>query len=133
MHKADRFFEGNRLVILQTDTEADPFHRFVSYLHSRDSLFPALPHLWLREDGTPPTRAWFIKRLRLLFPADVSGHSLCAGGATALALTGVSNDLIQAAGCWSSQAFQGYIRKNPFLLHAPISGSSVESLSASSS
>ena len=34
-----------------------------------------------------------------------------------LADLGVSPNIIQAAGCWSSEAFRIYIRKNPFLLH----------------
>ena len=41
-----------------------------------------------------------------------------AGGATALAEAGAPPELIKVAGCWSSQAFEHYIRKNPIILHA---------------
>lgn len=54
-HKADQFFEGNRLYIRKSSTENQ--HLFNSYLDSRDKLFRARPELWLREDGSIPTRA----------------------------------------------------------------------------
>jgi len=46
------------------------------------------------------------------------GHSMRAGGATALTCAGFAPALIQSAGCWSSTAFEGYIRQHPFILHA---------------
>ena len=52
------------------------------------------------------------------FPKDIAGQSLCSGGATNLTISGVTPHLIQAAGRWTSEAFQAYISKNPFLLHA---------------
>ena len=98
-HKADRFFEGNRVVVRKTDTADDPMLPFSRYLHSRDTSFPFHPQLWLRADGTVPTRGWFIRRLRAHFPgSDVGGHSLRAGGATALAEAGVPAHIIQAIG-----------------------------------
>ena len=39
-----------------------------------------------------------------------------------LADLGVSPHIIQATGCWSSEAFRIYVRKNPFLLHNLIFG-----------
>jgi hypothetical protein len=63
-----------------------------------------------------------MQRLCRHFPTDLAGQSLRAGGATALALAGVSNDLIQAAGRWSSDVFQAYIRKHPILLQLLIWG-----------
>jgi hypothetical protein len=121
-HKADPFFEGNRLVLPCTADATDPYKPFVTYLHSRDTLFPLLPQLWLCSTGLPPTRSWFMARLRRLFPVDVAGHSLRAGGATALALAGATNNHIRGAGRWSSDAFQVYIRKNPIILHALLNG-----------
>ena len=47
---------------------------------------------------------------------DIAGQSLRAGGATMLAEMGFAPHIIQAAGRWSSEAFQIYVRKNPFLL-----------------
>lgn len=116
-HKSDTSFEGSTIVI-QRAASADPHHTFTSYLASRDKLFPFNSSLWLRNDGSIPTRAWFIARLRALFPDYISGHSLRAGGATSLAAAGVHGDRIQAMGRWSSDAFRIYVRKNPALLHA---------------
>jgi len=39
-----------------------------------------------------------------------------AGGATALAESGAPPSIIQATGCWASEAFWIYIRKNPTLI-----------------
>jgi hypothetical protein len=115
-HKADRFFEGNRLFVLASTNE--PFHLFNSYLKSRNSSFRAHPELWLRSNGTIPTRSRFINRLRRFFPNFIAGQSMRAGGATALAEAGTPPTLIQAAGRWTSDAFNRYIRKSPFLFEA---------------
>ena len=115
-HKADRFFEGNRVMIHKTNTADDPLAPFTHYLQLRDHLFPFHPHLWLRANGSIPTRRWFIARLLHHFPASISGHSLRAGGATALAEAGVPPHLIQAMGRWASDSFKIYIRRHPTLL-----------------
>jgi hypothetical protein len=116
-HKADRFFEGNRIIIPAHRFRLHPLHHFSRYLSSRDALHPVASPLWLTEAGSVPSRSFFLRRLRLFFTTDVAGHSLRAGGATALAEHGVSPSLIQAAGRWASEAFLIYIRKNPTLLH----------------
>ena len=81
------------------------YSNFKTYLSSHNHLFRACPELWLRADGTIPTRAWFINRLRRFFPASIAGQSMRAGGATALAEAGVLPNLIQAAGRWTSETF----------------------------
>lgn len=123
-HKADRFFEGNRIIIQETSGDDDPVAPFKKYLASRDSLFPFHPHLWLRADGSVPTRNWFLCRLKVHFnDPNVSGHSLRAGGATALAEAGIPSHIIQAIGWWSSATFQIYIRQHPVILAALLYGS----------
>ena len=121
-HKADKFFEGNIIIIQKHNLVVDPLSHFQRYLHSRDSLFPFSSHLWLRADGSHPTRSFFIDRLRLFFDDDVAGQSLRSGGATSLAINGVPPHLIQAIGRWASPAFQVYIRKNPVVLQALLFG-----------
>jgi hypothetical protein len=115
-HKADRFFEGNVVMVHKTNTPDDPFAPFLCYLCRCDHLFPFHPHLWLRSDGSIPTRRWFISQLHHHFPKSIGGHSLHAGGATALADAGVPTHIIQALGRWSSDAFKIYIRRHPALL-----------------
>lgn len=114
-HKADRFFEGNRIISAER-YQQQPLHHFNRYLMSRDQLFPIASALWLTEDGLVPTRSFFINRLRLFFDNTISGQSMRAGGATALAEHGVPPHIIQACGRWASDAFLIYIRKNPTLL-----------------
>jgi hypothetical protein len=72
--------------------------------------------LWLTEAGSVPTHTFFIERLRLFFSPEIASQSMRAGGATALAEHGVSPAVIQASGCWASEAFLIYIRKNPTLI-----------------
>ncbi|THH06050.1 hypothetical protein EW146_g9736 [Bondarzewia mesenterica] len=118
--KNDSLYEGSRIVVVSLPTADDPVQPFLCYLHSRDCLHPHLPQLWTRADGTIPTRAWFIRRLKAHFPEDVAGHSLRSGGATALAEDGVAPEYIQRAGRWSSDAFErGFKRPSsePFRLN----------------
>ena len=115
-HKADRFFEGNRIIVPSQRFGLSPLKFFTEYLASRDTLHPVASPLWLTASGSIPTRSFFISRLRLFFSKDVAGQSMRAGGATALAEHGFSPYIIQASGRWASEAFLIYIRKNPTLL-----------------
>jgi hypothetical protein len=117
-HKGDRFFSGNTIIIPKNSDNHDPYHYFVQYLSSRDQKFPLLSPLWLRDDGTTPTRSWFTRRLRRFFDSSVGGHSMRAGGATLLAELGTPPHLIQAIGRWKSDAFAAYIRTHPVLIQA---------------
>ena len=121
-HKADKFFEGNTIIVQHHNTAVNPLFHFKSYLSSRDRLFPFSPDLWLRADGSRPSRSFFTQRLKLFFDADIAGQSMRSGGATSMAENGVPPHLIQAAGRWASSAFQIYIRKNPVLLQALLFG-----------
>ena len=107
-HKADRFFEGNKIMIPASRFHLQPLHHFTAYLTSRDTIYPVASPLWLTEAGSIPTRSFFINRLRLFFTKEVAGQSMRAGGATALAEHGVSPAIIQAAGRWASEAFLVY-------------------------
>jgi hypothetical protein len=121
-HKSDRTFEGNKIIIQKLPATSDPYNHFVTYLTSRDTLFPLNPELWLTSHGTVPTRHWFMAKLRSFLPPTFSGHSMRAGGATSLAETGADLSTIQAVGRWNSDAFQAYIRKNPVVIHALLFG-----------
>ena len=118
-HKADRFFEGNRIIVKSRQyCNINPVNLFSKYLSSRDRLFPLLSPLWVRLNGTVPTRHFFTSRLRAYFDSDVAGQSMRAGGATSLAEHGVPPSLIQFMGRWSSEAFFIYIRKSPVLIQS---------------
>ena len=89
-HKADQFFEGNKIIIsASTRFKLNPLHHFARYLDSRDTIHPVASPLWLTQAGTVPTRSFFITHLRLFFKKDVAGHSMRAGGATSLAEHGI--------------------------------------------
>ncbi|KIJ32235.1 hypothetical protein M422DRAFT_104766, partial [Sphaerobolus stellatus SS14] len=95
-HKADRFYAGNTVMIESLpDSPLDPLSHLRAYLAQRDTRFPLLPALWLTSEGRPPTYSWFVSRLQRFLGNDVAGHSLRSGGATALALAGISDNAIQ--------------------------------------
>jgi hypothetical protein len=52
-HRADRFFEGNDVIIQATGDGDDPFSPFLTYITTRDQVFPFRPELWLKEKQVP--------------------------------------------------------------------------------
>lgn len=117
-HKADRFFTGSTLLICNSNISISPFPFLLRYIKKRDTLFPWLPSLWIRSNGSLPTRSWFLRQLHHHFPPSISGHSMRAGGATALAAQGVPDDRIRILGRWSSDAYQLYLRQHVHIVTA---------------
>jgi hypothetical protein len=117
-HKADPFFEGNRIIVRKEQYQHNPLEHFRAYLASRDRLFPFASPLWLTKCGRVPTRSFYTHRLRIFFDSSVGGQSLRAGGATSLAEHGVPPAVIQPMGRWSSAAWLIYICKSPALIQA---------------
>lgn len=115
--KTDRIFEGNHIIICQRPPP-NPYSIFITYLKSRDALFPNRAELWLCKSGTIPTQSWFLHHLHSYFPLDTCGQSLRAGGATDLASRGFTPDIIMMIGRWLSCDFRKYIRRHPAFLHA---------------
>jgi len=84
-----------------------------SYVTRRDKFHGARTALFIRNDGSFPNRNWFDQKFFTLLDRQFGGHSLRAGGATFYAGLGLSEDVIQALGRWSSKAWKIYIRDNP--------------------
>lgn len=111
-HKGDKFFEGSTVGLVK-EGSVDEFN-FVRVMHTfvieRDKRVPlSATFLFVKEDGSQPSRRWFLKRLAEVDPL-LTGHSLRAGGATFLANRGIANELIMQLGRWSSSAFRIYLR-----------------------
>ena len=119
-HKGDCFFDGNTVLIMSCPTCTCLLMMMRWYLKSRDTKFGLLPELWLMSHGHITSYLWFITKLHAVLGSGVAGHFLRSGGATALAIAGVSDDHIQAAGRWASDSFRVYIRRHPMLLNALI-------------
>ena len=115
--KTNRIFEGHH-VIIQDHTAPHPLEPFLTYLNSRDSLFPHCAELWLCENSSIPTHAWFLQKLTFYFPHDTASQSMRAGGATNLASRSYSPDAIMSIGRWLSDDWWKYIRCHPVLIHA---------------
>ncbi|KAJ7933645.1 hypothetical protein B0H13DRAFT_1592198, partial [Mycena leptocephala] len=107
-HQGDPFYRGNDILFTEQDI-AKPICLLRDYAIRRDRLFPFRTELFLREDGLAPTRSWFDKKFFAVLSRDFGGHSPRAGSATFY----LSEDIIQALGRWSSQAWKIYIRENP--------------------
>lgn len=114
-HKADRLYRGSAVVIVSATSTSYDFVRLAkAYVASRDRQprCRSSPYLFLRSNGSLPTRRWFMDRLKAVEPT-VTGHALRAGGATFLAKLGLPFHIIQRLGRWSSAAFEIYIREHP--------------------
>jgi hypothetical protein len=111
-HKADRFYRGTDILFTHQDV-ADPVTLLQEYTRRRDARHGGKTALFLREDGTIPTRSWFDNKFFALLDRQFGGHSARAGGATFYASLGLTEDVIQALGRWSSQAWKDYIHDNP--------------------
>jgi hypothetical protein len=113
--KTDRFYRGDTVVLQAWRGRlalAHPGPALVAYLRLRDAQFHDGP-LFVRPDGSPPTRDWVVAALRRVVGSFVGGHSLRATGATWLAQSGASELDIMRAGRWSSDAYQRYLRDHP--------------------
>ena len=111
-HKTDPFYHGTDVLFNRHDI-ADPVSLLHEYVTLRDQLHGARAALFIREDGSIPTRAWWDKKFFALLDKSFGGHSARAGGATYYASLGLSESIIQAIGRWSSHAWKIYIRDNP--------------------
>jgi hypothetical protein len=111
-HKTDRFYSGTLILFVEQEV-ANPIALMGEYLQRRDALHGAKAALFLCEDGSLPSRSWFDRRFFKVLDRSFGGHSARAGGATFYAALGISEDVIQALGRWSSQAWKSYIRDNP--------------------
>lgn len=121
-HKTDPFFKGTPVVILAECTTSDFSSNllFAAYLRCRDQRHPTATNLFLREDGSTPTRTWYLTRLKAFLGPGFGGHSLRPGGATWYALGGSSSEVIRRLGRWApnSTTWEQYIRAHPSLFIA---------------
>ncbi|CAA7266998.1 unnamed protein product [Cyclocybe aegerita] len=111
-HKADRFYRGSDILHSSQDV-ADPVSLLKEYVILRNSIHGTNVALFLKEDGSHPTCSWFDAKFFAVLDRTFGGHSPRAGGATFYASLGVSEDVIQAIGRWSSAAWKIYVRENP--------------------
>ena len=122
VHKVDRFFEGNIVIIWKNHQVFNPHKHFITYLQACNRKFPFNSLLSLTSKGVIPTRSFFTKCLQCFFNSDTAGQSLRAGGATSLAKNDVPPSIIQAIGRWASNGFKIYIQRNPVLIQALLFG-----------
>jgi hypothetical protein len=112
--KTDRFYRGTH-ILFASQTVADPVLLLRGYVVRRDAFHGAKPALFIRRDGSLPTRSWFDVKFFSLLDRSFGGHSARAGGATFYSSLGLSEDIIQAIGRWTSQSWKIYIRDNPIV------------------
>jgi len=112
--KGSSFYRGSD-VLFTSQEVADPVSLLATYVLLRDQRHGAATSLFLREDGSQPTHSWFDSKLFSVLDHSFGGHSLRAGGASFYASLGLSEDIIQALGRWSSAAWKIYIRENPII------------------
>ncbi|KAJ7150092.1 hypothetical protein C8R43DRAFT_823077, partial [Mycena crocata] len=93
-HKGDPFYRGTDILFTEQDI-ANPVVLLRDYASRRDKLFPYRTELFLRENGSSPTRSWFDSKFFAILDHSFGGHSPRAGAATFYASLGLSEDVIQ--------------------------------------
>jgi hypothetical protein len=111
-HKTDPFYNGTDILFSSQDI-ADPVLLLHEFVQRRDNIHGARRALFLREDGSHPTRSWFETKLFSFVDRSFGGHSPRAGGAMFYAGLGLSESVIMALGRWTSAAWRIYICDNP--------------------
>ena len=111
-HKSDPFYQGTD-ILHSLQQAANPVSLLKDYCSARDKLHGARPALFICENGSLSSRAWFESKFYAIVGKDFGGHSCRAGGATYYARLGLDESIIMALGRWSSTAWKIYIRDNP--------------------
>ncbi|KAK4702187.1 hypothetical protein P7C70_g4038, partial [Phenoliferia sp. Uapishka_3] len=119
-HKADPTYKGSQLYFHASQSGKRALDLVRRWLHARDRLFGNKGHLFLRDNGTVPTRSWVARKLKKFFGDEFSLHSPRPGGATFYILCGWAEATVQRMGRWKSAAWKEYIRINPELQKALI-------------
>ncbi|KIM83057.1 hypothetical protein PILCRDRAFT_88310 [Piloderma croceum F 1598] len=116
-------------LVIKSDKHLFDWKKIIKFYSSTDVLFieqdvtsPVLllhdihdvhAVLLVCEDGSIPDQSWFDTNFFGMLDCTYRGHSARAGGAAFYVSLGLSEDVIQALRCWSSQAWKIYIRDNP--------------------
>ena len=80
---------GDEVLVRSFTATADPLPIMQCYVRSRNTLSYYSPELWLTSEALIPTCSWFMHCLWNACGPEFTGHSMRAGGATALALLGI--------------------------------------------
>ena len=126
--KTDQFGEGTTIFISKTGTALCPVAAILAYLVRRAT---GDGPLFLRDNGLPQSRAYFVCSIRNtlaeagLDVSRYSRHSFWIGVAKAASQAGLSDSMIQLLGRWRSSAFLSYIQipaEHPINMSSTIAG-----------
>ena len=96
----------------------DPVSLLREFVYIWDRIHGTCQALFICEDGSHPTQAWFDSKLFSFLNWSFGSHSARAGGATFYTALGLSKSIIMALGHWSSEAWKIYIHDNPSICTA---------------
>eukprot|EP00731_Ephydatia_muelleri_P036129 Em0203g4a len=111
--KCDQFGAGADVLLGRSGGQLCPVTAILDYINVRRDT-PG--YFFVESQEKPISKARFIAGLREAlkesgYPDDqYAGHSFCIGAATAAAIAGVEDSLIQTLGRWHSAAFLRYFR-----------------------
>jgi hypothetical protein len=80
-HKGDRFYQRCDILFIAQEV-ADPVMLLDKYITRQDALHGARVALFLCEDDSMPSHAWFDTRFFSVLDRSFRGHSARSGGAT---------------------------------------------------
>ncbi len=114
--KTDQFGTGVTIYLGRTSGPICPVTAILQYLAARP---PGNGPLFITDQATPLTKAWFICKVKEALgqagidSSSYKGHSFRIGAATTAAACGLNEGLIKTLGRWASSAYQAYIRIPP--------------------
>ena len=112
--KMDRLREGAFVTLPRTDLDICPVRAVLEFMVVRKA--GSGPFFRDREKGGL-TRRDFVSEVRKALAergmpdAGISGHSFRIGAATAVAVSGASDEEVKALGRWRSREYKGYVRR----------------------
>ena len=110
--KCDQFGVGADILVGVTGSDLCPITAILAYIQVRGNQPGAF---FLNSSHRPVTKPWFVGEIRRILGSvglpqhEYAGHSFRIGAATAAAMAGIEDSVIQTLGRWHSAAFLRYI------------------------
>ena len=108
-HKASPLYAGSYYYFVAADSGEELMAVVRKYIEVRDLLFGQAGPLWMRSDGSIPTRRWTVDILKSRCGRKFTGHSFRPGGATWYVLAGADDSTVKRLGRWTSSSWESYI------------------------
>ena len=119
--KCNQFGVGSDILVGVTSSDLCPITAILSYIDVRGNQLDAF---FLNSPHRPITKHWFVGEIHCIFGSlqhEYAGHNFRTGAATAAAMAGIEDSIIQIHSRWHSAAFlqvHPHSQGTPYLLNS---------------